>query len=267
MFFVLSKTIGLLLLPSNLFVVLALAGAALMGTRWRRAGMRLALIGVVLLLASGFLPVGNLLTHALESRFPPWDAARGAPDGVVVLGRAISPALSQAHGEPVVHEEPGRVIALAKLARQFPAARIIYAGGSGALVAGGPAEADFLAPLLDDFGIARERVSLERNSRNTAENAAFSKAVANPKPGERWLLVTSAAHMPRAVGCFRRAGFPVEAYPVNWRTGARFDFALPRSFAGGLGRTDFAVNEWIGLLAYRLTGRTGELLPGPIANP
>jgi uncharacterized SAM-binding protein YcdF (DUF218 family) len=267
MFFVLSKTIALLLLPSNLLIVLALAGAALMATRWRRAGARLAVVCVVLLLAAGFTPLGNLLTHALESRFPPWDAARGGPDGIVVLGRAISPALSQAHGGPVVHDEPGRVIALAKLARQFPAARIVYAGGSSALVAGGRPEADFVYPLLDDFGIARERVLLERRSRNTAENAAFSKAVANPKPGERWLLVTSAAHMPRAVGSFRRAGFPVEAYPVDWRTGARFDFALPRSFAGGLGRTDFVVNEWIGLLAYWLTGRTGELLPDPIANP
>jgi len=262
MFFFLSKTIALVLLPSNLFIALTIAGVALMLTRWQRAGIRLAVIGFGLLLAAGFLPVGNVLTHALESRFPRWDAARGAPDGIVVLGRPISTRLSQAHDGPVVDDAADRIIALAKLARQFPNARIVFAGGNGAL-AGGPAEADFVGPLLDDLSVPRERVSLERRSRNTAENAAFSKDIAKPKPGERWLLVTSAWHMPRAVGCFRSVGFPVEAYPVDWRTGAGFEFRLPRSFAGGLGRTDLAVNEWLGLLAYWLTGRTSELLPGP----
>ncbi len=262
MFFILSKTAALLLLPSNLFIAVVIAGIVLMTTRWRRGGLRLAILGLGLLLATGFLPVGNVLTHALESRFPPWDATRGAPDGIVVLGRAISAPLSLAHGGPVVEEAADRVIALAKLMRQFPNARIVYAGGNGSL-RGGPAEADFVYSLLDELGVPRERVALERQSRNTAENAAFSREVAKPKPGERWLLVTSAWHMPRAIGCFRRAGFPVEAYPVDWRTGTRFNFSLPRSFAGGLGRTDLAVNEWLGLLAYWLTGRTGELLPGP----
>ncbi len=88
-----------------------------------------------------------------------------------------------------------------------------------------PAEADYLYPLLDSFGVPRERVMLENKSRNTAENAAFTKALVKPKPGERWLLVTSAQHMPRAVGCFRRVGFPVEAYPVDWHTVPRWQLA------------------------------------------
>ncbi len=112
----------------------------------------------------------------------------------------------------------------------------------------------------------RARVVLERRSRNTAENAAFSKDIARPKLGERWLLVTSAVHMPRAIGCFRRAGFAVEAYPVDWRTGASVAFTPSRSFAAGLQRTDFAAHEWLGLLAYWASGRTSELLPGPATN-
>lgn len=262
MFFFLSKTVAPFLLPSNLFIALVVAGILLTLSRFRRGGIRTAIAGLVLLLIAGFSPAGNILTHQLESRFPPWDAARGAPDGIVVLGRPISTRLSQAHGAPVVDDAADRFFALAKLARQFPNARIVFAGGTGAL-AGGPAEADFVGPLLDDMGVPRERVALERRSRNTAENAAFSKDIAKPKPGERWLLVTSAWHMPRAVGCFRRVGFAVEAYPVDWRTSVGFEFRLPRSFAGGLGRTDLAVNEWLGLLAYWLTGRTSELLPGP----
>lgn len=264
MFFILSKTVAFLLLPSNMLVLLGLAGLALLATRWRRTGKRLAVASLVLLLAAGFLPVGNLLIHVLEQRFPPWDPARGAPDGIVVLGGAISPELSKEYGEPAVNGSAGRIIAIVRLARQFPAARIVYSGGNPALIPGGPAEADFLYPLLDNFGVPRERVQLEGRSRNTAENAAFSKDIAKPKAGDRWLLVTSAEHMPRAIGCFRRAGFAVEAYPVNWRLPRRIGLSPSRSLAGGLNRFDRASHEWIGLLAYWLTGRTSEFLPGPV---
>ena len=156
----------------------------------------------------------------MENRFPPWDTARGAPDGIIVLGGAIrsrqirSTAVSRRSSV-----RRARLIAIAKLARQFPAARIIYSRRQrGRLFPASRPEADFVYPLLDNLGVPRERVMLENRSRNTAENALFSKAIANPKPGERWLLVTSAMHMPRAIGCFRRVGFAVEAYPVDWRT-------------------------------------------------
>jgi uncharacterized SAM-binding protein YcdF (DUF218 family) len=266
MFFILSKTVSFLLLPSNFLMVIGLCGLVLLATRWRRAGKCLAAASLVLWLVAGFLPVGYQLMHILENRFPPWDAAGRAPDGIVVLGGVIAPGLSRDRGQPEVNGSADRVIAIARLARQFPAARFIYSGGNASLIPGGPAEADYLYPLLDSFGVPRARVELENRSRNTAENAAFSKDIAKPKPGERWLLVTSASHMPRAIGCFRRAGFAVEAYPVDWHTFARASFAVSMSLAGGLGRTDFAVHEWIGLLAYWATGRTSELLPGPIAG-
>ena len=118
--------------------------------------------------------------------------------------------------------------------------------------------------LFDRLGVAAGRIELEDKSRNTFENALFSKALVMPKPGERWLLVTSAYHMPRAVGVFRQAGFPVEAYPVDWRTRGSGDFArLFSTVSEGLSRTDTAVHEWLGLMVYRLTDRSSELFPGP----
>jgi uncharacterized SAM-binding protein YcdF (DUF218 family) len=117
---------------------------------------------------------------------------------------------------------------------------------------------------LEALGVAHNRITAEEQSRNTIENAVFSRLVAQPKPGERWLLVTSAYHMPRAVAAFRAAGFPVEAYPVDWRTRGPIDALTPfGSLSDGLQRTDAAVHEWIGLLAYRLSGRTKELFPAP----
>jgi len=264
MFFILSKTAAFLLLPSNLFFTIGFIGIVLLATRWRRAGVGLAVASVLLFGVAGYLPVGQLLIHPLENRFPPWDAERGAPDGVIVLGGAIAPGLTLNRGVPAVTRSVGRIFALVKLARQFPSARIIYSGGNASLFPGGPAEADVLYRVLDVFGVPRQRVTLERRSRNTAENAAFSKAIARPRLGERWLLVTSAVHMPRAIGCFRRVGFPVEAYPVDWTTFRRLQLFPSPSMSAGLERADFAVHEWLGLLAYWVTGRTSELLPGPI---
>jgi uncharacterized SAM-binding protein YcdF (DUF218 family) len=267
MFFVLSKTAAFLLLPSNFLFVLGCAGLALMLTRWRRAGSRLLAAGFVLLGIAAFSPIGALLNHPLEQRFPPWDASRGVPDGVIVLGGVIIPSLSRLYDAPQLGSAAERVTVIAKLTREFPNARIVFSGGDASLRGDHGREADYLYQLLDTFGVPRERVILERRARNTYENAQFSKAAAAPKPGERWLLVTSAQHMPRAVGCFRRVGFEVEAYPVDWTSGRRVGLSPPNALSVGLGRLDTAVHEWVGLIVYWITGRTSALLPDPGAAP
>lgn len=263
MFFVLSKTASLLLVPSNLLLIIGLAGLALLLTRWRRLGRRLALTSLTLFLALGLLPVGAALNHIIENRFPVWDPSRGTPDGIVVIGGAINPRLSRARGQVALSDAAERLTIIAKLARDYPNAKIVFSSGDASLLGNRGAEADYLYPLLDTFGVPRERVMLENKARNTAENAAFTKALVAPKPGERWLLVTSAQHMPRAMGCFRQVGFPVEAYPVDWHSTPRWRWLQPTEFGRTLATVDDAVHEWVGLIVYRLTGRTSELLPGP----
>ncbi len=265
MFFVLSKVLGFFALPSDIAATLALVGVVLLFTRFARAGRALATLGTALLLVAGLSPLGNALMLPLEERFPPWDASRGgAPTGIVVLGGAIGPEISAARHTTDLNEAAERITATAALARRYPAARIIYSGGNARLVLAGGIEADYAADLFESLGIPRARIETERASRNTIENARFSKALAKPKPGERWLLVTSAYHMPRAIGAFRRVGFSVEAYPVDWRTRGPIDLALPfDSLTAGLRRTDTAVHEWIGLVAYRLSGRSSALFPAP----
>jgi uncharacterized SAM-binding protein YcdF (DUF218 family) len=264
MFFILSKIAGFFALPSDVAATLAALGVVLLFTRFARAGRRLATLGVGLLLIAGLTPLGNALMLPLEERFPPWDASRGAPTGIIVLGGAVGPEISAARGVTDLNESAERITATAALARQYPQARIVYSGGNARLVLTGGIEADYAIDLLESLGVARTRVLAERASRNTIENAEFSKKLVEPKPGERWLLVTSAYHMPRSIGVFRKAGFAVEAYPVDWRTRGPIDLWLPfESVTAGLRRTDTAVHEWIGLFAYWLTGRTSELFPAP----
>ncbi len=263
MFFVLSKTLGIILLPTNLLVLLGIFGVLLLATRFALLGRKLLVASILLLAICGFLPVGNLLLYPLENRFPRWEAARAAPDGIIVLGGPIDADLSVAHGTPVISGEPDRIVAAAELAYKYPNARLVFTGGSANLISNDAKEADFAVEIFEALGIDKSRLIVERRSRNTYENAIFSKALVAPKPGERWLLVTSAFHMPRAVGLFRKVGFAVEPFPVDWRVGRGAEVLALSQAVGGLARTDTAVREWIGLLVYRLVGRTDALFPGP----
>jgi uncharacterized SAM-binding protein YcdF (DUF218 family) len=264
LFFVLSKTIGIMLLPTNFLIGIGVLGALLLATRFASAGRKLLITSVMLFAICGFSPLGYLLLYPLEQRFPPWDAAQGAPAGIVVLGGSIDADVSAAHGVAVIAGAADRILASAALARRYPNARIIFTGGSAKLLSSDAREADYAASLFESLGISSERLIMERRSRNTQENAEFSKMIAAPKAGERWLLVTSAYHMPRSVGLFRKTGFAVEAYPVDWRVGGREDLLQFTAFSlEGLDRVSVGLREWMGLTAYWATGKIGRLLPGP----
>jgi uncharacterized SAM-binding protein YcdF (DUF218 family) len=263
-FFYIAKTLGFFSAPSNCLIVVGLLGLLLTATRFNRAGRRLAAAAVILLAVAGFSPLGNTLILPLEERFPPWDASRGAPTGIICLGGALDTVVSPARGEVALNEAAERMTAIAELARRFPNARIVFTGGSGRLLYQGSTEAELAARLFESFGIAKERITLEDKSRDTLENARFTTELIKPKPGERWLLVTSAHHMPRSVGLFRSEGFPVEAFPVDYRTRGAIDVLRAFSpMSDGLRRTDTAMREWVGLVIYRVTGRTDELFPAP----
>ncbi len=264
MFFVLSKTLGVMLLPSNFLIGAGLLGAILQVTRWASAGRKLMIAAVLGLAICGFLPLGNWLLYPLEQRFPPWDPSRGAPDGIVVLGGSIDTDLSVAHGTPLFTHAVDRLTASAALARKYPDARVVFTGGSAKLLSNDAKEADYAAEVFESLGVPNSRLTIERRSRNTEENAEFSKAMVMPKSDERWLLVTSAFHMPRSIGLFRKAGFTVEAYPVDWRAGGPADlWALRIPPIDGLSLVDLGVREWMGLLAYWITGKISTFFPKP----
>lgn len=264
MFFVLSKLLTIISVPSNLLVTVTIVGIALLATRFRVLGRRLLAAAALVTAAIWLLPAGALLTVPLETRFPPWSPAQGAPPtGVIVLGGVISPRMSVAHGQIALDASAERLTSAAALARQYPEARIVFSGGNAHLIGGRP-EGPFARRFLEQLGVAPGRITIEAQSRNTAENASDCKRLIAPKPGERWLLITSALHMPRAVGVFRHVGFPVEPYPVDYRSTGQVDLLrLPGSVLGALAATDAAAHEWLGLLAYWITGRIPVLLPGP----
>lgn len=265
--FTLAKIFAFLAQPSSIAVLCILAGLWLMqrGTKARLA-RTLAWGGALGLIVGGLTPAGNFLVLPLEQRFAsvPAPSPGDRVDGIILLGGFEDGWVSAGRGGLGVNEAAERVTEGLRLALRHPEAKVVFTGGVGGMLGQSVEATGPVADFLVDGGIARERLVLEGRSRNTYENALFTRDLMTPAAGERWYLVTSAFHMPRAMGLFRKAGFDVIAYPVDYRTRGPED--LKRFFERvpqGLMRLDLGANEWLGLMAYRLLGRIDDLFPGP----
>lgn len=262
MFFLLSKLVWFVFSPVNFFILLAGFSAALAFTRFARPARWLGLMAAVGLGLMAFSPLPRAVIRPLEDRFPQQDAAKGPVAGIVVLGGAVG----LARGDVVLNSSAARMTKAVELARLHPEAKLVFTGGAANVISEvTETEADGARLLFEGLGLDPKRLVLEDKSRNTRENAVFTRRLVEPKPGERWLLVTSAWHMPRSMGVFRKAGFPVEAFPVDFWTKGK-----PDDFVRLYGRAPYALEiadngfkEWVGLVAYRLAGYTDTLFPAP----
>ena len=199
----------------------------------------------------------------LENRFPAVAKIEGPVHGIIVLGGTISQQLTVDRGQPAMSDGAERLTEFVRLARRHPEAKLVFTGGSGMVFGQEMKEADTARLFLADIGLDIGRVTFESESRNTAENARFSYRLMKPGPQERWVLVTSATHMPRAMGVFRKEGWAPLAYPVDYHTLKDYAWGPGLNLVGGLNALGNGMYEWLGLAIYRLLGRTDELFPGP----
>jgi uncharacterized SAM-binding protein YcdF (DUF218 family) len=263
MFFYLSKVFWFFIAPGNAFLLVLLLGLFLRATRFTKIGKGLVSIAVVFALLLTFVPIGSSMLRSLEDRFPVPDKLPPHIDGIVVLGGIIDPLMSSLRGGLVIGGAIERVTVSAEIARNHPEARIVFTGGSGSITTPQIKEADYVSGLYESLGIPQSRIVLEREARNTWENAKYTVELVSPKPDEVWVLVTSAFHMPRAVGTFRRVGWEVIPYPVDFYAGPPESFPSPMDFSSGLSSLALAGHEWLGLITYWLTGKNSAAFPKP----
>lgn len=262
MAFWISKLFWAVAAPGNLLLLLLAWGTLRLNGRRRGRGFRLIAVATAAFLIIAALPVGQWLAAPLERRFPAPELPPQV-DGIIVLGGAVEADVTRVHGQVALNEAADRLVEALALARRYPQAKLLVTGGDASLLprADEKPEAEIMRDLLVQQGIDPARILVEGRSRNTIENAEFSHDLARPQAEDVWLLVTSALHMPRAVGCFRHVGWQVVPYPVDYRTASpmRLGFLLSEH----LPLVDMAAKEWVGLVAYRLLGRIDSLLPGP----
>ena len=262
--FLASKLFWFAVRPNTLALVLALVGLALVWGGRRRWGRWLMLAGLgyyAIILVS---PASQWITMPLEDRFARPNPPPAHVDGVVVLGGAVDQVLTEAHGIPALNGAAERMTEMLVLARRYPEARLVFTGGQGTFIQGEVTESDVARRLWTEMGLPEGRVIYEDRSRNTHENAVLTRDLVRPRPGETWLLVTSAQHMPRAMGVFRQAGWPGPVpWPVNYTSGGTPRAWYDAPFPTRLNQFEGSLREWVGLVAYRLLGRTDALFPGP----
>lgn len=261
MFYVVSKLAWMLLHPVSLVFMLMLLALVLVWRQRRRSAMVALVIAAGGLFVMAFTNAGTLLFGVLETRFEAPAEAPPAVGLIVVLGGAVDGHVSASRGRVELDNAGDRFVEALALAQLYPEARIVISGGMGTL--GGEGDAEVGARFLTGFGIARERLVLESQSRTTAENAEQTRQLLDAMTGARGVLITSAWHMPRAMGAFRKAGLDLIAWPVDYRSEKGEGFAIsPYQPGRNIQAMGDASKEWLGLLAYYLTGRTDALLPG-----
>lgn len=261
MFFVLSKLFWAAAQPLSFTFILIFAGTLAVWLKWRRTGLTLLVASVAIVALTGFTSFGAVLMSPLEQRFSMPSAPPAHVDGIVVLGGFLDTYIDTTRGGYELDSAGDRIVETLRLAMRYPDARIVVSGGNGDLTGHFEGDATGARRFFGAFGISVGRIEYDTRSRNTWQNAVYSRELARPAPGQTWLLVTSAWHMPRAVGCFRQAGFNIVPWPVDHRTAPHEGFGFSGNPLAGIGLTSLALKEWIGLAAYRLTGRTDAFFP------
>lgn len=253
MFLALSKVLDWLLSPLS-WALLLLAWAALSRARPRRALVLGALAFGVLVVFSTE-PVANRLERYAEGGARSTWHPDVVYDAVVVLGGMVDAAATRASGESELDTHAERVLRAFELVRAGRAHAVLLSGGLVAPQPGDLPEADVLAARLARWGIPPSQIVAEAGSRNTRENALETARVAAARGWRRLLVVTSALHMPRAMGCFRAVGLEPDALPVDRRAGDGKGLGwLPR--AGTLARSSEVLRELSGRVVYRVAGYT-----------
>jgi len=262
MFFVLSKTLSIVLEPLlHPFLLLLAAFLARLMKRHRLKKACLVL-AIFLPLAYGFLPLSQAGLMVLENRFPIPVLADRPVDGIIILGgHTDSGLVSEQRNQPQQGSAAERLTIGLALHRRYPTVPLVFSGFSGHLVPRGWNEEEIIRRLLAELGISTDRILFEDKSRNTFENGVNSRALVLPQTGARWILVTSASHMPRSIGAFEAAGWRgLIPYPVDYRTGTKINDYY--SLSDGVDNMRTMLHEFAGLVMYRLTGRSTAFLPG-----
>lgn len=262
--FVFSKLFWNAVQPLSLVFLFGSVCLVLIWFRQLRLAAASLSLALIILFLTLYTTLGSVLLQTLEARFPRPERDPAQLGCMIVLGGAFETEVTTARGGVDLNQAADRFVEGLRLAMRYPEARILVSGGDGSL--SGVLEGDAAASIrfFEAFGISRDRLIAETSSRNTDENAQNSRDLLSSNGLDDCLLITSAFHMPRSVGLFRKAGVEVTPWPVDYRTAGNlsfaFDFTQPTLNAQQMST---AAREWVGLAAYRALGRIDAVFPAP----
>jgi len=262
-FWILSKIFWSLASPEKLVLILLFAGTVFIWTTKQKLGRGLVSLSALMFFVLTLLPANIFILKPLEERFSVPSELPENVSGIIVLGGSEKSVITWTRGQPSFNEAAERLMAFVALARRYPLAQLIYAGGAGSLSQQNYKSNETARKLFKQLGLTVDRVHFDSKARNTVENAVNSFNLAGQKTEGNWILITSAFHMPRSVGVFRKIGWNVIPYPVDYQTSGELRFDWKFSIMENFLENSRGLREWLGLIAYRMTGKTATLFPKP----
>ena len=198
----------------------------------------------------------------LERQYSVPEAMPEDIDGIIVLGGSFNSYLSEKTGRIAVNSNISRIVDFMALSKQYPNAKKVFSGGSGNILRPNRKEADDAKDFINMMGFDGDGFIYERESKNTYENAFFSKKLLQPKKGEQWIVITSSFHMPRTMAVFKQLDWEVIPYPTGMKTTGKYRL-LQNSFnvVGNFFFLHKALKEIIGVGVYYITGKSALFFP------
>ncbi len=264
---IISRGIWTVIQPSNFLLLMLILSFILVhlchkNSKTKNIAGKIRIACLTALALAGFTNIPTWLLWPIEERFYEYtNQSSNTPySGIIVLAGSEKTSVSTAVDQPTMSDASERLTETAMLARKYPTLPIIHSGG-GRKSENEWSENDVAERFFKDAGVDVNRIRFERNSYNTHTNAIESGKLIKANENEKWLLVTSAFHMPRSVGAFRKAGVPIQPYPVGYLTTLKYQGIFNFEVSENLVRLDWAIHEYIGLFAYYTTGRSSSFFP------
>lgn len=247
--------------PLNLLCLIGIIGF-FARFRYPKCGQKIINLTLIAIIAFGIIPLGPLLITLLERQYPASSAMPSQIDGIIVLGGAFEPAMSRKMGQLSVNDSIERFLCFVDLGKKNPSAMMISSGGNGDILNPDVLESDDAKAFFALTTLNNRDIVYEDKSKNTYENALYSKEIAKPNKGENWVVITSAYHMPRAVGIFQKLDWDIIPYPCDFKTSGDYKIFnnLP-NIAMNFSYLNIAIKEIFGMIVYYLTGKSAFIFP------
>jgi len=259
---VLADILWSIFAPERLLLIGLGTGTVLLFSKHKRIGRRVLLWTCATFFFVACLPIEDWVLLPLENRFPAQLEVPDTIDGIIVLGGSEDTDLTAWRNQATLSDNAERLVSFIGLAQRHPEARLVVSDGPSIEASETTLGAGTAKKLFEELGLPIERVRFEEQAGNTYENGVFTHLLVEPKGGERWVLVTSALHMPRAVGVWRKLGWEIIPYPVDYRVDPGL-LSISIEPAESLQSLSIGLKEWGSLLLYRLMGRTTAVFPKP----
>ena len=259
MIFYLSKFLWHLFNPFNCILLLLILSVILNFFKFLKFAKIILYFTFFLFFITGVLPTGSYLLYLLEKNYHNKVNLPENVDGILILSGGTIPFLTKEYDQISLNSSVERLTESIQLMKKYPKAKAVFAGGTGSIQYPDLSHSDVAKKFYESLGVNIQNIHFDNKSRNTYEHFVFAKKKFDPNKDEKWVLVTSAFHLKRAINVGEKLGWEFIPYATDYKLPKKFRWKLSTNFLGNLGSFQHSSHEWVGIISYYLMGRSSKI--------